>query len=150
MNASKTGGFSGSHGHTSELHRIVSNGSDDTQSTQVSKQDQQDNIIMANQSRLHMSQSRLLGTTMNTTADVTSPDSILSTSIMNRSKPVILIQEDENMFSSAQDLSQLLQIGNQALPPKEAMFNRWKQLIESTLPAIDLIDIAAEKHAYYP
>jgi len=49
---------------------------------------------------------------MNTTADVTSPDSILSTSIMNRSKPVILIQEDENMFSSAQDLSQLLQIGN--------------------------------------
>lgn len=97
-----------------------------------------------------MSQSRLLGTTMNTTADVTSPDSILSTSIMNRSKPVILIQEDENMFSSAQDLSQLLQIGNQVLPPKEVMFTRWKQLIESTLPAIDLIDIAAEKHAYYP
>ena len=35
------------------------------------------------------------------------------------------------------------------MPPKEVMFLRWRALLEKTLPAIDLIDITAEKHFSY-
>lgn len=32
--------------------------------------------------------------------------------------------------------------------PSEVMFRRWKQIVEKTLPAIDLIDLSNEKDLY--
>ena len=33
--------------------------------------------------------------------------------------------------------------------PKDEMVRRWKEIIEKTLPAIDLIDLAAEHDYFY-